>query len=487
MTHTATSPDQQQDGSALRLAHLIDGRRVDPDVGRRMTRAAPTDGRPVADAPVASQAEVEQAVRAARGTARDWARTPPAARAAAVAAAADALQAAADILTEDSSLDMGRPHALAADGVAAGIATMREYAVLGPLHRGRRLAGKSQAWDVMEHRPRGVAAVITAWNDPVAATVGLLAGALVTGNTVVWKPSERAVRSADRIAGILSAHLPGGVLNLLHGDASTGRLLVEAGPDVVVHVGSTVAGRSIAAAAATVRAHVVLENGGNDALVVDEGIDPTWAAEQIALGAYINSGQLCTGVERVYVHERVYDAVRDALLVESQRWLKGDMAMGPLVDVEHREAVHAQVEAAVAAGARVVCGGKVPDGAGAFYPPTVLEDVPGDAAVLSEETFGPVVPLVRVRDFDEALVLADEGRYGLAATVLTGNMVHARQACTDLDVGTVKVNDVFGGAPGGSADPRRDSGSGLGYGPDLLDELTAVTVCHVGTPRLTAG
>lgn len=488
MTHTATSPSTQHDSrQPLRLTHLIGGRRVDQADGGRLLRLDPATGVPVADAPVGTAVEVAAAVAAARAASRDWARTPAADRASAVAAAADALENAAAQLADDSSRDMGRPHALAAGGVAAGVATVQEYAVLGPLHRGKRLAGRSQAWDVMEYRPRGVAAVITAWNDPVAATVGLLAAALVTGNTVVWKPSERAVLSADRVAGIMAAHLPDGVLNLVHGDGSTGELLVRAGPDVVAHVGSTSAGRRIAAVAAGTGAHVLLENGGNDALVVDEGVDPVWAAEQIALGAYINCGQLCTGVERVYVLGSAYDAVRDALLTESRRWLDGDMAMGPLVDLAHRESVHAVVEAAVDAGARLLCGGTVPDGPGAYYPPTVLEDVPANAAVLTEETFGPVVPLVRVQDFDEALALADGGRYGLAATVLTGDMVHARRACTDLDVGTVKVNDVFGGAPGGAASPRRDSGTGLGYGPELLEEMTVVTVCHVGPPRMLAG
>ena len=431
-TDTLTPPAPDLAARAHRASHLIDGQRVDPPDEARLERVDPATGEPVASAPVGGAATVARAVASARAAARGWARTPAAQRAAALSAAADALEAAADELAEDTRLDMGRPPALARGGVDAGVATVREYAVLGPLHRGRRLNGSPDAWDVMELRPRGVAAVVTAWNDPVAASVGLLAAALVTGNTVVWKPSERAVRVSDRLAGILAEHLPPGVLSLVHGDGTTGAALVEAGPDVVAHVGSTAAGRSIAAAAARTGAHTLLENGGKDALVVDAGVDPVWAAQQVALGGYINSGQLCTGVERVYVHTDVFDAVRDALVAETVAWTTGPSAVGPLVDLAHREAVHAHVAAALAAGATALTGGRVPDGPGAWYPPTVLVDVPDGAAVLTEETFGPVVPLVRVDSFDEALRRADDSAYGLAATVLTPDLVHARRACTEL-------------------------------------------------------
>ncbi|MFC5380862.1 aldehyde dehydrogenase family protein [Aquipuribacter nitratireducens] len=489
MTDTLQRPadPDAHDTTVHHARHLVAGERPDPLDAPVLERRDPATGDPTSTAPVGDDVTVAAAVAAARAAAPDWARTPAAERAAALARAADAVEAVAEQLAEDSRLDMGRPPALARDGVAAGVATMREYAVLGPLHRGRRLNGSPDAWDVMELRPRGVAAVVTAWNDPVAATVGLLAAALVTGNTVVWKPSERAVRTSDRLAGLLAASFPPGVVNVVHGDATTGALLVEQHVDVVAHVGSTAAGRAIAAAAARTGAHTLLENGGKDPLVVDRGLDPQWVAQQIALGGLINSGQLCTAVERVYVHTDAYDAVREALLTEVERWAPGgEQAIGPLVDTAHRDAVHAHVSAARDAGARVLRGGEVADGPGAFYPPTVLEDVPADAAVLTEETFGPVLPLVRVEDVDEGLRLAGAGRYGLAATVLTADLVVARRACTALDVGTVKVNDVFGGAPGGAATPRRGSGTGLGYGPELLDEMTAVTVCHLGPPRAAA-
>jgi succinate-semialdehyde dehydrogenase/glutarate-semialdehyde dehydrogenase len=152
------------------------------------------------------------------------------------------------------------------------------------------------------------------------------------------------------------------------------------------------------------------------------------------------------------------------------------------VDRRHRDHVHGQVTAAVAQGARIRTGGTLPDGPGAFYPATVLTDCRHDMTVVREETFGPVAAIVAVDSFSEALRCAADSPYGLAATVLTGSMSHAQRAWRELPVGTVKVNAVFGGAPGGAAHPRRGSGHGFGYGPELLDEFTATKAVHIEAP-----
>jgi len=275
------------------------------------------------------------------------------------------------------------------------------------------------------------------------------------------------------------------VLNVVNGDGETGAAVVaDERVALVAHVGSTAAGRQIAAVAGARGAKVLLENGGKDAVVVDGGVDPRWAAEQVALGAFTNTGQICTSVERVYVHDDVADAVVSALADIARGHVPGDPAdpvttLGPLVDAEQLAVVDEHVRAAVAGGARCVTGGAPLDRAGSFYPATVLDRCPPDAAAVAEETFGPVVAIVRVPDFDTALTLAGQSRYGLAATVLTGDLGHALRAAEELEVGTVKVNGVFGGAPGGSADPRRDSGTGAGYGPDLLAEMTVLKTVHL--------
>jgi acyl-CoA reductase-like NAD-dependent aldehyde dehydrogenase len=250
--------------------------------------------------------------------------------------------------------------------------------------------------------------------------------------------------------------------------------------DVVAHVGSSATGREIAQACAQRGAKALLENGGNDPLIVDAGVDPLWAAEQAALGAFANAGQICVSVERIYVVEAVAHAFVDALVAQARSWSD---RIGPLVDARQRDHVHRHVMDAVKTGARVLVGGELPTGHGSFYPPTVLVDCTPQMLVFHEETFGPIAPIRVVADFDTALAEAADDRYGLAATVLTDDMAHAQQAWRALPVGTVKINAVFGGAPGGAAQPRRDSGSGFGYGPELLDEMTTVKVVHWATPQ----
>ncbi|HEV2798684.1 MAG TPA: aldehyde dehydrogenase family protein, partial [Nocardioides sp.] len=253
----------------------------------------PADGSLVGELDQAGASEVESAVHAAAKAARDWARTAPAERGAAVHAVADRITRAADDLAAWTTREMGKPLADARGGVEAAIATLRQYAELGPLHRGRALQGGWDATDLMVPGPRGVVAAITPWNDPVAVPCGIIGAALVTGNTVVLKPSERTPHTGLELARLLQEVLPPGVVEVVIGDGQVGAALAGSPHvDVVVHVGSTRAGRAIALSAARTGAKVVRENGGNDPMVVDDGIDVEWAAEQAALGAFANAGQI---------------------------------------------------------------------------------------------------------------------------------------------------------------------------------------------------
>jgi succinate-semialdehyde dehydrogenase/glutarate-semialdehyde dehydrogenase len=335
----------------------------------------------------------------------------------------------------------------------------------------------------MVHEPRGVVALLVPWNDPIAIACGQIAAALVTGNAVVFKPSEKTPLSGARLVELLD--LPGGVLQLLLGDARAGRpLAAHALVDLVVHTGSVQTGREVAQACAGRLGKALLELGGKDAMVVDEGVDPEWAAEQAAIGAFANAGQICTSVERIYVHRAVAAPFTDALARRAERLRVGPgtdpgTEMGPLIDAGQRAWVHRHVEDALERGAELRAGGRIPDGPGCFYPPTVLVGPPAGAPVLAEETFGPVAAVRVVDSFASGLEEANRGEHGLAAVVLTRSHANAQRAWRELEVGTVKVNAVFGGAPGGAAEPRRASGLGFGYGPELLDEMTHTKVVHV--------
>ncbi|MFF3227040.1 aldehyde dehydrogenase family protein [Nocardia suismassiliense] len=435
----------------------------------------PATGAAVGEVPMADPAEIDRCVRTANHVQPLWARTPAGERAAALRAGAALLREHAEELAELNQAETGRPGPEGKEGVLAGAATLEQYAELGPVHRGKSLQGNFDATDFMVWEPRGVVVALTPWNDPVAVSCGLLGAALVTGNAVVYKPSERAPHTGRLLGELLAGALPANVLQTVHGDGQVGALLAaRRDVDVVAHVGSTSTGRAIAESTATTGAKALLENGGNDALVVDSGVAVEWAAEQAALGTFANSGQICVSVERIFVHRAVADEFQAALVAAAESWNSA-----PLVDRRHRDQVHAHVRDAIEHGAEVLTGGVVPDGAGAHYPATVLAQCEPSMRIMREETFGPVAPVRVVDSFEQGIAEAARDEYGLAATVLTPSMANAQHAWRTLPVGTVKINAVFGGAPGGAAQPRRASGTGFGYGPELLDEMSQMKVVHL--------
>ena len=425
------------------------------------------------------ESDAAELVVTARGAHRAWDRTAPAERAAMLKAGARRMREGVAEIAELQSREGGKPVDDSRGGVEAGIGAVEQYAELGPLHRGRALQGGVGSTDVMLRVSRGVAALCLPWNDPVAIACAQIAANLVVGNAVICKPSEKTPLATALVIDLLNHELPRGVLQLAVGGGEVGAALAASpGVDVVVHVGSIRTGRSVAAACAARGAKAVLELGGKDPLVVDAGVDPAWAADQAATGCFANAGQICTSVERIYVHRDVSEPFVDEL-VSRAKALRLGTDMGPLIDDGQLEIVDRHVREAVAAGAELRCGGSRVEGPGSFYPPTVLTGVRPGMAVVEEETFGPVAAVQVVDSFDEALRLADGTPYGLAAVVLTPDLEHAQRAVHELHVGTVKVNAAFGGAPGGAATPHGASGDGFGYGPELLDELTRVRVIHL--------
>jgi succinate-semialdehyde dehydrogenase/glutarate-semialdehyde dehydrogenase len=428
---------------------------------------------------------VERAIAAADAARRGWAEMPAGERAGSLRWAAEIVREQARDLGALLCATTGRllRESVASAKVAADL--LDEAAVVGTLGAGRTLSGAAGAMDWVRVEPRGLVAVLTPWNDPYPAAAGLIAAALATGNTVVHKPSERSSEPGLALGRIIASCLPDGVVELVEGDGSVGAAIAgDDRVDVVAHVGSTMTGRSIRLATAARGAKAIVENGGKDPLVVDADVDPAWAAEQIAVGCFTNGGQLCTSVERVYLHETVADATTEHLVRLAEALRAGDprddaTTLTPIVDERQLELIDSHVRSAVADGARCRTGGHRLDLPGPWYAPTVLTNCSATMLVMTEETFGPVAPITVVTSFEEGLELAAHSDYGLAATVLTRDQAHVAAAIERLDVGTVKVNAVFGGAPGGSADPRRGSGHGRGYGPDLFGELVALKAVHV--------
>jgi acyl-CoA reductase-like NAD-dependent aldehyde dehydrogenase len=470
--------------------HLIGNVQVPSTGGEGIEVLNPATEEQIGLIPAGTPEDVAAAVAAARRVLPEWSRLPAEERAGLVKAAARKMREHAEEISRLVTLENGKPLDDALGGVEAGIGALEQYAELGPLHRGKSLNGGYMASDMMLHEPYGVAAVVVPWNDPIAIACGYLGAALVTGNTVVFKPSEKTPLSAVWLVEMFDG-LPDGVLNLLLGDERAGGPLVaHEDVDLVLFTGSVPTGRGILETAGRQLKKAVVELGGKDPMIVDSGVDPAWAAGEAATGSFANTGQICTSVERIYVHEDVASEFLHKLSARAESIRVGEgtdpeTEMGPLVDEGQRDLVHRHVREAVEAGAELLCGGEMPESAGFFYPPTVLSGVHSGMAVVNEETFGPVAAVEVVSSFDEALKKANETVYGLAATVLTPDPEHAQRAWRELSVGTVKINAVFGGAPGGAAQPRKASGLGFGYGPELLDEVTTTKVVHHAVaPRL---
>lgn len=454
-------------------SHLIGGEKVPSTGDEGIAVANPSNGDGIGFIPAGTKEDADAAVAAAREALPQWSRMPAAERAGLVKEAARKMRGYAKEISELVTLEMGKTIDDALGGVEAGIGTLEQYAELGPLHRGRALNGGWDAADMMVFEPRGVVGLLVPWNDPVAIALSQVGAALAVGNAVVLKPSERTPLATQRAVEVLrAAGLP---VELLLGDERAGRpLAAHPGVDCVMHTGAVETGREIAQVCARDLRKALLELGGKDPLVVDAGVDPVWAAEQTAQGAFANAGQLCTSVERIHAHRDVAEAYVDALVARAQ-----STELGPLIDERQREVVHRHVQDAVARGAQVRCGGELPEGAGSFYPPTVLTGCTPDMLVFTEETFGPLAAVQVVDSFEDALEAANATEFGLQATVLTPSHANAQRAWRELRAGTVKVNAVWGGAPGGACHPRGCSGSGFGYGPELLDELTQVKAVHL--------
>ncbi|RMD84982.1 MAG: aldehyde dehydrogenase family protein, partial [Candidatus Dadabacteria bacterium] len=297
------------------------------------------------------------------------------------------------------------------------------------------------------YRPLGVVGIITPWNGPFVLSLNPTAQALVAGNTVVLKPSEVTPYSGKLVGDLFAeAGLPPGVLEVVLGDGSTGAALVESDVNKISFTGSVATGRRIGEVCGRRLIPCTLELGGKDPAIVCADADLDRAAAGIVFGSCMNSGQVCMSVERVYVVEAVADAFTDKVveLVRSLRQTDtGISDVGPIFWPPQLEVIERHIEDARAKGARILCGGKRNERLrGLYFEPTVITDVTHDMAIMREETFGPIVAIMRVRDEEEALRLANDSDYGLTASVWTRDRDKAVSYARRIDAGSVCINDA---------------------------------------------
>ncbi len=430
---------------------LIDGAWTTASDGKTDEIRNPATGALIDAVPRATEEDVARAVCAAQAGKKRMAALPAHERSAILMRVADRIEAEQDMLTRLLVSENGKTRREIANEIRVAARIWRGYA-----EEAKRLFGRSVPLDsvpglerslaITIRRPLGVVAAIVPFNYPAELWSHKAAGALAAGNAVITKPPEQCPLTIITIAGFMEeAGLPRAVHQLLTGPGeTTGAALVSArGVQMVAMTGSTAAGRAISRAAADSLKKVHLELGGNDATIVCRDADPLTAASDLISGRFTSgNGQICCAVKRVLVEQAQFEPLSEALLAKTQSLRLGDPAsdetdVGPLISEAAARRVEDQVNRAVADGARVLTGGTR---RGAFYDPTILVDVPRGSSVYDEEIFGPVLPLYRFGDFEEALEIANDTAYGLQAAIYTNDMGRVMRAFQRLDVGTVIVN-----------------------------------------------
>ncbi|PAU78814.1 aldehyde dehydrogenase family protein [Halomonas salipaludis] len=346
------------------------------------------------------------------------------------------------------SREMGKPYPEAIGEVANCAAIFRYYAEMARDEAGK-VAGTTQSGSLQyaRYEPYGVSAHIMPFNFPILLMCWTVAASLAAGNGCVIKPAAATTLSTLEFMRVFD-ELPEGLVACVPGDAAIGEALVKSErTHAIAFTGSVATAQAVAAAAAQRMKPAVIEAGGSDPMIITANAPLAVAAAGAVTGAFHMSGQVCTSTERLYVVDSIHDDFIDAFVAETQRLRIGNglekSEIGPLVSQAAREKVQRLVNDAIAKGAKVACGGRVPPGleTGWFYEPTILTDCTPAMDILNEELFGPVVAVVRVDDFDAALQAANDSRFGLGASIFTTDLAEAHEASERLEAGMVWINN----------------------------------------------
>ncbi|MGY3319453.1 aldehyde dehydrogenase family protein [Arthrobacter sp. TE12232] len=451
---------------------------ISPTSGETRTILDPATGQPVGQAPVHTVEDLEQAIAAATAAQPAWAALGHDARSAALLRAADAVERSAEELARLLSREQGKPlngpNARFEVGACAAWLRVAATTALEP----ETVVDDGETRAELHYRPIGVVGAIGPWNWPMMITVWQLAPALRMGNAVVVKPSEYTPLSVLALAAVINEELPEGLLSVVSGGREVGEALAgHPGIGKIMFTGSTATGKAIIKSSADTVKRLTLELGGNDAGIVLPDADPKAIAEGLFWGAFINTGQTCAALKRLYVHTDIYDAVCEELTNVAAAMPMGiglDEAnvLGPLQNRQQYDIVARLVDAAKASGARVLLGGNPdPDRTGHFYPTTLIADIDNDNPLVAEEQFGPALPIIRYSTVDEAVANANALDVGLGASVWSSDPAAARTVAARLEAGTVWINKH------GAVDPRipfggaKQSGYGLEFGVEGLKAL----------------
>ncbi len=457
------------------FALIIDGKRV--ETAQRAEVRNPADGAIAGLMPLATPADLDAAVAAAAAAFPAWAATPDAERQALCGKVADIIEAHAEELAQLLTLEQGKPlNGLGSRFELGGAVawTRATAAITLPVEI---LQDTPEGRVELHRKPIGVVGSITPWNWPVMIAIWHLIPAIRAGNTVVSKPSSLTPLSTIRMVELMNEVLPPGVVNVVTCEGS----LLPAHPGIskVVFTGSTPVGKKVMQAASTTLKRLTLELGGNDAGIVLPDADPAKIAEGLFWGAFINNGQTCAALKRLYVHESVHDAVCAALVAYAANIPVGDgrqeqSVLGPVQNEKQFNLVRELVEDARAHGGKVLLGGNPGNGPGFFYPPTLIANVDNGMRVVDEEQFGPVLPVIKYTSLDEVIARANASEFGLGGSVWSSDIEAAKAVARRLECGSVWINKHGAIQPNAPFGGVKQSGIGVEFGVEGLKEFTTI-------------
>jgi acyl-CoA reductase-like NAD-dependent aldehyde dehydrogenase len=445
----------------------------------------PATQQAVGSVPVFGAEEVFPAVVQARKAQPEWAATPLRERMRVLRRFQQLLAGQKDRVAEVISRETGKPRVEALSTEILVVLDAAEFllrhapVLLRPEHVPHANLAMKLKRGMLLREPWGAIGIISPWNYPFSIPATETLSALIAGNAVVLKPSEFTPFSALELQRLLlEAGLSSALLQVITGEGSTGEALLQSDINKLVFTGSVATGKRVAVSAASRLLPVVLELGGKDPMIVLEDADLDVVSSAAVWGAFMNAGQTCLSVERCYVHESICQKFLDLCVEKTARLRVGSAEdlgdIGPLIHERQLKVVREQVEEAVANGARLLAGGKpLPELGPNFYTPTILADVTHSMRIMREETFGPVLPVRSFKTEEEAVALANDSQFGLAASVWTRNRKRGEAIAHHIEAGTVMVNDViscFGlsEAPHGGI---KASGIGRTHGRFGLEEM----------------
>jgi len=465
----------------MNYKNYINGKWVEAKSGKTFPVENPYNQQIISHVPDSDNHDVNEAVSAANTAYNDWHKMSASERRDLMKELANKSRENANELAKTISMEMGKPFPEALDEIDTVADFLEYYGELARDEVGRIVAPVDRnTMSLVRYESIGVIGCIIPWNYPLALMGWKLAPALAAGNTVVMKPSEITPLSILHWCNVVESVLPSGVINVITGFGQSAGEPIVKHPDVpvVTFTGSVATGKKIAKFAAENLKKVSLELGGKDPMIICDDADIEIAAQGASWGGFVNAGQVCTSIERVYVFENVIDQFTEAIIEEAKKVVLGDPMkedthIGPMASKLQQEKAIEKVNQAIKDGARLLAGGSAPENLdkGYFYQPTVLDNIEPNMEIITEEAFSPVLPIQKVSSIEEAIQWSNDSVYGLGCSIFTNDIDRALTAADDIKSGTVCINSPLMeniAAPFGG---MKQSGIGREHGKEALDEF----------------